>query len=72
MPADVMEKVVETQIAQEKQLKLLVATTTGAVVEEVVLQERRKFSLENLDEFEEREHHMSRALQNNAVCYILN
>ena len=48
------------------------ATTTGAVVEEVVLQERRKFPLENLDEFEEREHHMSRALQNNAVSYILN
>ena len=72
MPADVMEKVVETQIAQEKQLKLLVATTTGAVVEEVVLHERRKFPLENLDEFEEREHHMSRALQNNAVSHILN
>ena len=32
-----MEKVVETQINQEKHLKLLVARTTGAVVEEVVL-----------------------------------
>ena len=32
-----MEKVMEMQIVQEKQLKLLVAKTTGVVVAEIVL-----------------------------------
>ena len=54
-----MEKVVESQINQEKRLKLLVARTTGAAVEEVVLPEGLKFPLENWDEFQEREHHLS-------------
>ena len=54
-----MEKVIESQINQEKRLKLLVAKTTGAAVEEVVMPEGLKFPLENWDEFQEREHHLS-------------
>ena len=41
--------------------KLLVERTAGAVDEEVVLPEGLKPPLENWDEFEEREHHLSSA-----------
>ena len=55
-----MEKVVETQTSLQKNMKLLVARTTGvAVVEEVVLPEGLKFPFDNWEEFEEREHHLS-------------
>ena len=55
--------------------KLLVARTPRAVVEEIVLPEGLKFPLENWDEFEEREHHLSSEqlqVQSNVVSYILN
>ena len=52
--------------------KLLIARTPRAVVEEVILPEGLKFTLENWDEFEEREHHLSsEQLQSNVVSYIL-
>ena len=68
-----IEKVVESQSNQEKRLKLLVARTTGAVVEEVVLPEGLKFPLDNWDEFQERENHLSSPqVQSQVVSYILN
>ena len=51
---------------------LTFVTCPRAVVEEVVLPEGLKFPLENWDEFEEREHHLSsEQLQSNVVSYIL-